>query len=213
MPPKPMPEPTPTPEQRLLLEYSLDTGISPEFSRWTAMSRWFRHQFHIANSAAYLYKDDYFYPLKHRLLQEYGFYDGWDLQTITHFCWRCEGSGIDPYLGDDDESCERCGGDGIWSQRKHYLLRWILGDRLYHVPTNAVQSGLPKKSFLGKLHHDSRWSASEGERAMMWLLLRYEPQTWLRLQTHLLRMQFRNWLFRLNLQLRKRLTRQDPPPF
>ena len=152
------------------------------------MNQFLQHQLWIANATPhYFEKRGVFYPLKDKLLKRFGESDGWDLQVIVKDCWDCEGTGkADWWYEEGDDDCESCYGTGEYSRREYCLLRYRLGDRIYHRPVdiceaNELNIAVPseKRSVIsGRITHGSYdLSPLDGERALKWMLLRYQPKT------------------------------------
>ena len=139
------------------------------------MNKFLQHQLYLANTAVYPEKSDFFYPLKAKLLKRYGTEDGYDIQHIVKCCWSCEGDG-----------CYRCYQSGIYREDWHYLQNYKLGDRIYHIPVNTVHdSAVLKNEIEGLIQHD-QIDLRAGVRAMYWLCLVYEPNTfWYLLRSQL----------------------------
>jgi hypothetical protein len=146
--------------------------------RSKSMNKLFQRLFYLANSANYPQKYELFYPLKKQLLlQTYAISDGWDLQTIQKGCWSCNGTGNYYSIGD----CYKCGGTGIDSTNQHYLLRFKLGDRVYHTPVYDRPEGEPNDKIDGLVRHSQKISARVGLRACLLLVLIYQPELFWRL--------------------------------
>lgn len=171
------------------------------------MLTFLQYQFYLANAADYKGKQQFFYPLKHRLLQRHAISDGWDLQTITKRCWNCGGTGKH-WTG---EECYRCDGTGIYSQRTHFLQRWKLGDRVYHCPVEERPDGEPYGEIEGRIeHHSEHIDGALGRKALIWLMVRYQPVVLLKIWVQFQRYRFERWLNRLLIRLR---LREDDIPF
>lgn len=133
------------------------------------MLRLFERLLYIANSSKYSEKDEYFYPLKNRLLLRHAVYDGYDEQVINKDCWNCNGTGIDKW----DTDCDKCNSSGIYEVKKYYLKRYILNNRLYHSPQFMKPDGECKETIEGLIQHEPIASLT-GKRACKWLMLRYD---------------------------------------
>jgi hypothetical protein len=134
----------------------------------------------LANAGNYFEKKGWFYPFKTRFLRSHALPDGFDLQIITLKCW-C-GDGI--YRGYDDcrpqdlwERCNRCNGTGIYLKKRIPLIRWMLGNRLFHEPSTLVadSGGMKYKEIFNGLIKHSEIPERTARRAMERLFLRYEP--------------------------------------
>ena len=139
-----------------------------------------------ANAAEYFDKHAVFYPLKSRLLRRFAVPDGYDVQTIKKPCWCGDGvwRGIDDQLPRALwERCHKCSGTGIYSNRQIALRRWLLNGTLFHEPAPEVfiEDISPAEHINGLIKH-SPTSSTAGNRAMLRLLLRYEPRRWLQVQ-------------------------------
>ena len=136
----------------------------------------------LANAASYPERRSWFYPFKTRLLRARGLGDGLDLQVIVQKCW-C-GDGI--WRGREDDlpqrlwqSCDKCGGTGIYATRHIVLLRWQFGTALFHEPTTLIShhSGRQyRERFDGLIQH-AQVPPAAGRRAMEKLMLRYAPRS------------------------------------
>lgn len=146
-----------------------------------------RKQLYLANAANYPGKREYFYPLKNKLIRKYGKYDGYDVQRINKTCWHCGGSGIDPY--DEDDSCHKCDGTGIYDTKIVYLERYLIkGDNyVYHSPRdNWVTPKGEKKSVIEGLVKHEPIPEKLGIRACKLLMWRHQPFKLLTLEICLL---------------------------
>ena len=132
------------------------------------MLKFFQDHFFKANASDYARKQKYFYPLKHKLLHRFGKPDGCDRQIITKTCWDCGGTGQWNKLND----CTKCDGTGIYYQKTHYLERYILGNRVYHIPVE-YPSSMWKNTILGLVKHEYI-EPSLAEKSLHILILRYE---------------------------------------
>jgi hypothetical protein len=129
------------------------------------MLNFLKQQLYLANAADYRGKQEFFYPLKHKLLQEKAKYEGWENQKIIKVCWCSDYH---------DDGCNRCNFTGIYSERTYYLQRWNLDDHIYHVPVNEKPEGEALNQIQGKITH-CHVSKEEGRQALIWLMLRYQP--------------------------------------
>jgi hypothetical protein len=91
------------------------------------------------------YRRPYIYALKSRLIEHLyrcGFCTSAALQVQDAVCWRCNGSGVEPYgmLLDDDEPCEKCGGSGIYARHELYRFSFDVAGQRYtwHQPRALV---------------------------------------------------------------------------
>jgi hypothetical protein len=158
------------------------------------MLRFFQDCLYLANAGDYLGKRRVFYPLKAHILRRHGTYDGWDLQLLTQYCWRCDGTGEDPYYF--DETCCRCDGSGIWNQSEYWLERWQVGDRVFHCPVDERPEGAPRNMLTRRVTH-ARVDQRAAKRALFWLLLRFAPLTLLgliRANLHERSLRWRRWV-------------------
>jgi hypothetical protein len=127
---------------------------------------------------------DAFYALKDRLLQRYGTYSGEDIQQIIDPCW---GSHEDGCSG---STCTRCGGTGIWRERRIRLSRWSLAGRVFHRPDGPASPRQPA-TITGRIVHAGVTRAAAFE-ALLWLSLLYDRSLlWRVLCSHTL--VFRTW--------------------
>ncbi len=143
------------------------------------MLKYFRDLFFVCNSGAYSEKEDYFYPLKDKLLKKHGKPDGYDLQVIDHKCCSCDGEGYLEFSDNSRELCEDCEGTGIYKTARVILSRYILGKRIYHIPSNdyaLLDESAPKSTINGFIAHDDI-DREAVLRALKILLFRYDfPQ-------------------------------------
>lgn len=150
------------------------------------VSEWSVRMLELANSATYYEKKFRFYPFKTRFLRAHAIPDGYDLQILTLKC-HC-GDGI--FRGVEHtrperffEVCHKCGGSGIYLVKKILLTRWLIRGRLFHEPSTLVQwrEGMHiNETFTGFITH-APVDPKRGRRAMMLLLLRHEPRTFMRI--------------------------------
>lgn len=99
----------------------------------------------LANSAARTW-DHYpapsarerFYALKREILLTHGHAAGFDVQHVQKNCWRCGGNGRHPW--DPAESCDKCNGTGLYSERWFLLARFRLAGRVFHCPAGRLES-------------------------------------------------------------------------
>jgi hypothetical protein len=130
-----------TPSRRIERVKSEIELINQNLKQVIAMNKLFQYLFHLANSANYPQKHELFYPLKKQLLRTHAIADGWDLQKIERGCWTCNGAGKSEWH--DYDECPSCEGTGIYDINHHCLLRFKLGDRIYHTPTDDRPGGEP----------------------------------------------------------------------
>lgn len=177
----------------------------------------------LANAGKFPEKKFWFYPFKTRFLRRHALPDGFDLQIITLKCWCGDGifRGIDCQRAKKFwEPCDRCGGSGIYVTKRIPLIRWLIGDHLFHEPSPWVAdhpSMEYKQTFEGLIQHQEVPERS-ARRAMEKLMLRYEPETFLRLWMH----RWRDWRYcrvvKLKFQMRRvkqllSFTKEDEVPF
>jgi hypothetical protein len=142
----------------------------------------------LANSGDHKYKKLYWYPLKSALCRQFGTTDGYDFQHITRKCY-C-GDGI--FRGPDGtapnrywEPCNRCNGTGTYSKKIIVLRRWLIGNHLFHEPTQLSWMSFRcqmRERIDGYINHDPKPDPATSNRALMRLLLRYQPATWAKIQ-------------------------------
>lgn len=177
-----------------------------------------------ANAAEYPAKKYTFYPLKSRLLRRFAMPDGFDLQTIVLKCWCGDGifRGVDGELPRHCWSyCHKCNGTGVYMRRKIVLARWLVGGRIFHEPMPDLEHRIPSMDFreriAGRITHAAAPSAEAGRRAMLRLMLRYEPARWWRFQCDTLKQKFarrvRIPLINAANHIRRRFGRVDDIPF
>jgi hypothetical protein len=133
-----------------------------------------------ANSAEYWEKRHWFYRFKTRFLRAHALSDGLDLQTIVDKCWCGDGiwRGIEGQIPEIYwATCWKCNGTGIYRTRKIVLIRWLLNGAIFHEPShfNDCEWFTYKETFNGILKHGGV-SEKAGRRAMIKLMLRYEPR-------------------------------------
>lgn len=167
-----------------------------------------------------------FYAFKKRFLKRFSFQDGWDLQTIEKECWTCDGTGTYDWAGSGLETCRKCGGDGIYRTSEIWLQRWLLGDKVYHIPEfcspphqERRETNSPRRYIEGKIKH-VEIPESVSRRCFYRLLLRHEPMNfyWLvmesvrnKLSAHRMKMYF--CLIRLRNKLDLFPAAPDDVPF
>lgn len=90
------------------------------------------------------------YALKNALVKlwyQRGYAQGVQLQTQTQTCWRCGGSGDEPYEphrevadGVYEDWCLKCQGTGIWRQHRLYAFDFAVDGKCYrwHQPKSLV---------------------------------------------------------------------------
>lgn len=127
------------------------------------MHLFFQQQFYLANAARYPGKEAYFHPLKAQLLKREGHYEGWDLQLLVKTCWDCNAKG-----------CDSCDYTGEYSRRVYYLERWRLGERVYHTPVALQPEGEPHSRITSIVQHEPV-DPKLGRKALIWLMVRYQP--------------------------------------
>lgn len=146
---------------------------------------------HLANSDPHYYHRAEFYALKERLLRRYGRLTGYAIQSFPgQVCFRCNGSGEDPWdYGDDDqaEPCDRCGGDGWWKRPVWVTLEcWDLAGYPFHRPAGRVyerpeildRPTRAAREIQGHIEH-RRYSYYLSREAFYWLALVYDrPLFW-----------------------------------
>lgn len=181
------------------------------FSQWNVPERhvqWLAS----ANAGDYPEKKFWFYPFKSRFCREHGVPDGMDLQVIEKKCWCGDGifRGIEGTRPERFwEECNRCGGSGIFETRHVVLLRWRVGDRLFHEPSDWVSHAeyLPGKAyhqrFEGLIRHPEV-PADTARRSMEKLMFRYEPQRWLQLWQS----RWRAWQWARSQKLKRMISSQ-----
>ena len=133
--------------------------------------RWF----YLANAGSYYDKTLNFYPFKARFLKRFGNCDGWDSQEVDHLCWTCDGTGSFG-SGLNAQTCRSCGGDGVHHTNFHWLHRYELGGRIYHVPEPPPFLLKVKNEIEGLIKHEPI-DERTARRAFMRLLVRHEPGT------------------------------------
>ncbi len=123
-----------------------------------------------ANAGNYPGKREFFYPLKDKVLRKYGRFEGYDRQVLSYPCWRCHGTGVLSDLwGSAGAACTKCGGDGIWETRTYFLERWLLEERVFHIPTTltALPEGAREISVITKKIVHGAVDSSQALRAAL----------------------------------------------
>lgn len=157
-----------------------------------------------ANAGDYSDKKYIFYPLKSRLCRRFGLADGYDLQTIVLKCWCGDGifRGSEYTLPERFwKVCNRCCGTGIYLTKHIPLIRWQVGDTLFHEPSTLVShhSGMQyTHHFYGLIKHPAI-NSQAARRAMERLLLRYEPERFINLW-HSRWKNWEDWNFKVRAQ-------------
>lgn len=118
-----------------------------------------------------------FYLLKNDMLQDYGTYDGYDLQIIQRKCHSCDGKG-NYWTG---EACYRCRA-GIYETMLVALKRYVLNDVLFHRPVGRVDArghlDGAQMQFRTTIHGLVTHTPADGYNAdncLDFLLCRYAP--------------------------------------
>lgn len=142
------------------------------------------------------------YTFKGRMCRRFGRTDGFDLQVIEFACWGPGG----PDRGQDcnaktrkvgEPVCPKCGGTGVFDRKRVWLLRWRIGEALFHEPVTLEKDHFlylellrnppePREKIIGYVKHEPV-SQLAAYRAYMRLLLRYEPAEWVKQQMNRLR--------------------------
>lgn len=159
-----------------------------------------------ANAGNYSEKQLWFYPFKERLLRKCGIPDGYDKQVLQKVCYRCRGTGefvslcrVCVYMGDcrncryvdsDEEAdekanrCPRCGGTGFYSNQTHYLLRFRLRDKVFHIPAHGTDAnpfdGKPPVNVYTQLLKHIAVTPQEARVSMRKLFLWFDLKTCIR---------------------------------
>lgn len=107
------------------------------------MKKLIGHLLWLANAVLYRNELEKFYPIKRRILERFGTFDGYDWQEIAKICFACDGTGEDyhwAYWDDDDKKveCERCGGDGYYQHFWTKLERRKLSGKVFHTPIDKI---------------------------------------------------------------------------
>jgi hypothetical protein len=105
-----------------------------------------------ANAGDYPFKQDFYTKLKLPFLFKFGKFAGYDLQTITKKCDRCNGTG--KYHGYILEACYCCDATGIYAVNNYTLERFILNNKLFHIPNFGKQDVVYINHFKEILKHD-----------------------------------------------------------
>ena len=112
--------------------------------------------FEIANNGKYLDKW-LFYELKKQILIQYGTADGHDKQVIPVICGRCKGNGqivteFRMRIPIKTEVCPVCNGEKRREDRVLYLHRYLLNEKVFHIPVNNYTGELKiKNTIKGKI--------------------------------------------------------------
>ncbi len=93
-----------------------------------------------------------FYAMKEKILARYGHCCGEDFQEITLRCNSCHGTGGLYEPG----GCYKCGGDGIYRRYWVRLIRWAIGDYVFHQPAERLDSRPYKVNIKGYVRHEMR---------------------------------------------------------
>lgn len=100
-----------------------------------------------------------FYRMKQVICEQYGSLDGYDVQRIAHKCWGRPGYGC-------DDDCDRCGGSGIYQERRYLLQRWRLGGLVFHRPIDTPGPLMLPPTIEGKIRHKPSKLAAAARRAL-----------------------------------------------
>ncbi len=150
----------------------------------TSIPRWVAEYFHIANSGIYSGKQSFYSNVKSVILEKFGIFDGYDQQIIKKQCWSCNGTGIYTHTtyhypeGNKTQRKEPCYSciKGIYSTRQFFLKRYLLNEKLYHIPCDfepiIVTPDLIKNSIDGIIKHETV-DSQKSHRAYIILLFLY----------------------------------------
>lgn len=104
-----------------------------------------------------------FYSIKDEFIRRYAV-AGVRVREEVKSCWDCDGSGIDPWNG-DDEACGKRGGSGIYASRWLYLHEFDVAGRHYkfhsYVEPKVLLAGV-----AGDAEHYGERFTEEEERAL-----------------------------------------------
>ena len=109
-----------------------------------------------------------FYDFKKRLLDQFGTFDGHDIQEITKQCWGDKRNEYGDWNG-CGPTCKRCGGTGIFDRRWIRLQRWRFGTYLFHIPDGETRSYSGTVQIEGRIQHRDYGKGSR--EAELWLYL------------------------------------------
>ncbi len=176
--------------------------------------------FYLANAGSY-HDKSLFYLFKKRFLVRFGTDDGWDSQEVPHHCWTCNGTGIfDVSKGTNRvHDCRSCDGSGVHHTNFHWLHRYLLGGRTYHVPEPPPFLQPVKNEITGLIAHEPVCPKA-ARRAFLRLLLRHEPATFyewicncarLKVSQHWWRLRMRAVRFRNKMDLFPAVKTDDVP--
>ena len=175
------------------------------------MHSFFQGQLLIANRGARALGEQTqsFYKLKTELLKRFAVLDGWDHQLVVKICWNCNGTGEEPYeldyINDEPVTCNRCYGDGEYKRVEWCLLRYRLGQAIFHcpVPISEAPAGSPRTQ-VGYLRSDqSSVRPEEATAAYLCLLLRYRPKMLLEMFLKEVRLRLASVIDRIVSQFRR----------
>lgn len=95
-------------------------------------------------------------------------------------CFRCDGTGIDPYAWDEDSACEKCGGDGIFRTVHLWDFTFRVDGRAFrwHQPFQLVKFDVALTNPDDKAHEyttedDKQIIPLRGERLRLMLAVVY----------------------------------------
>lgn len=100
-----------------------------------------------------------FFALKSAICENYGAYDGDDIQHITRPCWGYR------YIPCDDD-CPKCGGSGIYSEKWVILKRWKIGGFVFHKPDRTIAGSLQPATINGLIRHKRSKLATAAQRVL-----------------------------------------------
>lgn len=130
-----------------------------------------------------------FYAIKGHILRTYGRPDGFDVQQIEHECWRCGGSGNEPYSWDNNDwlnPCLKCDGTGVYERIYIRLDRWRLGKRAFYIPAGrlsyAEASQPGQRQINGRVTHRQP-RGYRAREAALWLALAFDRRYFALLMT------------------------------
>lgn len=93
-----------------------------------------------------------FYALKQAILAAYGERDGQDIQHIRKACWNCS-EGVYRHYDGELDTCSRCRGTGVYSERWIVLERWKLAGHVFHRPSHTLVGSLTPANIEGRIEH------------------------------------------------------------
>lgn len=162
---------------------------------------WIASLFHNANAGNYDLKQTYFYSLfKQWFLEKYANKSNIVEQTIKKKCWTCDNGTYISYHADGSvystDYCWDCNGTGIHATRIYYLQKYILNNKIYHIPIDNVENIKYAEIISGKIEH-TYIEPKKAQNSALILFLLYRPFIIKRIIKRRIFIFSRQWKYRL----------------